>query len=116
MQCMKCGREIPAGDVFCQECLEDMRKYPIKPGTVVQIPKQPARKTLDRRSIMTPEKKVEQLSRRVRILSWLLVLMTALAICLGALTLSMIREDNPGFAIGQNYSSGLPTEPSDTTE
>ena len=38
---MKCGREIPVGQVFCDECLEDMEKYPVKPGTAVQLPARP---------------------------------------------------------------------------
>ena len=116
MQCMKCGREIPVGDVFCQECLDDMKRYPVKPGTAVHIPKQQPKKPQERRPVMTPERKVEVLSRRVRVLSWLLTLAVALAICLGALTLSMIREGDTGFAIGQNYSAGLQTESTDATE
>ena len=38
MNCLKCGREIDAKDVFCPMCLEDMEKYPVKPGTAVHIP------------------------------------------------------------------------------
>ena len=115
MQCMKCGREIPAGDVFCQECLADMQRYPVKPGTAVQIPKQPPRKAFDRRPAVTAEKKVEILTRRVRLLSWFLTLALTLVICLGALTLSLLRESDGGFAIGQNYSSGLQTESTEPT-
>ena len=48
MNCMKCGREIALGQVFCKDCLADMAQYPIKPGTPVQLPTQPA-VTLPRR-------------------------------------------------------------------
>lgn len=105
MQCMKCGREIPAGDVFCQECLTDMEKYPVKPGTAVHIPKQPAKRQPDRRPAMTPERKNEILTRQVRVLSWLLTLSVALLIAACALVFSLMQESDDGFAIGQNYSS-----------
>ena len=115
MQCMKCGREIPAGDVFCQECLTEMEKYPVKPGTAVHIPKQPQHKrVLDRRPVVTPERKVEILTRRIRILGWLLTLAVALVICLGALTLTLLQEEDDGPAIGQNYSSATQTESIET--
>ena len=42
MQCMKCGMEVPEGQVFCNGCLEVMDKYPVKPGTPVHIrPRKP---------------------------------------------------------------------------
>ena len=117
MQCMKCGREIPAGDVFCQECLTDMEKYPVKPGTVVRIPRQPhQKKHQERRPVITPERKVEILTRRVRALSWLLTLAVALSICLGTLVLSMLGDGDNGPIIGQNDSVGLTTETTEGTE
>lgn len=116
MQCMKCGREIPAGDVFCQECLSDMEKYPVKPGTVVHIPKQQPKRVQERRPVVAPERRVEILTRRVRILGWLLTLAAALVICLSALVVSLLQEEENGPAIGQNYSSVTHTESTGATE
>lgn len=105
MQCMKCGREIHAGDVFCQECLTDMEKYPVKPGTVVTIPRQPVyKKQADRRNVATPEQKVKVLTKRVRILSFLLILCIALLIAVGGLLISMVLESEDEPTIGQNYT------------
>ena len=43
MNCMKCGREAPDGQVFCGDCLERMQAHPVKPGTPVLLPnKKPA--------------------------------------------------------------------------
>ena len=116
MQCLKCGREIGAEDVFCRKCLVDMANYPIKPGTVVQIPKQPVKKAPERRQQITPERKAEILTRRVRLLSWLLVLAVAVSVCLGALLLSELNADEDVPAIGQNYIPADQTETGGSTE
>lgn len=118
MQCMKCGREIPAGDVFCQECLADMEKYPVKPGTVVHIPNQArsARRQQERRSAMTPERKVEILTRRIRALSWFLTLAVATIIAAGALIFCLLQEAESRPAIGQNYSSTIPSGETEETK
>ena len=110
VQCMKCGREIYAGCVFCQECLTEMDKYPIKPGTVVTIPKQPEKKPVDRRPAVTPEQKIRTLTRRIRILSWVLTLLIALLIAMGALAFTMLEEPEEVPDIGQNYSYEAQTE------
>lgn len=41
MGCMKCGKDVTARQVFCQECLQTMQQYPVKRDAVVQIPKRP---------------------------------------------------------------------------
>ena len=37
--CMKCGRERPKDQVFCEKCLADMKEHPVKPGVVVLLPR-----------------------------------------------------------------------------
>ena len=39
MNCMKCGRETDDNNVFCQNCLLEMEKYPVQPGSVVLLPR-----------------------------------------------------------------------------
>ena len=55
MNCLKCGRETSSEQCFCQDCLLDMEKYPVKPGTVIQLPKRregsASRKNTKRRSV-----------------------------------------------------------------
>ena len=118
MQCMKCGREIPVGDVFCQECLADMAKYPVKPGTVVRIPDQNRymRRQQERRPGITPERKIEILKRRIWIMSWFLTLAVATIIAASALIYSLLQEAENSPAIGQNYSSTAPSEETEETE
>ena len=77
--CLKCGRETISEQVFCVNCLADMSKYPVLPGTVVQLPlrkdpvpvkKQPAKK----RSV-SPEEQIRNLKHRCRVLTLLVVLL-----------------------------------------
>ena len=87
MQCMKCGLEIPDTQVFCDGCLEMMDKYPVKPGTPVNIlPRKPAEKTqrkivLSSRELYLRERKA---NRRLRIV------VLALALTLTAVVAFML--------------------------
>ena len=59
MQCMKCGREIDGEQVFCDNCLSIMEKYPIKPSTHIHLPKRelPTVK-VSRKKVLSPEEQV----------------------------------------------------------
>ena len=71
MNCMKCGREIAEGHVFCSGCLEVAEKYPVKPGIAIQLP---GRKTAPsakksytkRRQPPTAEEQLLKLKKRMR--------------------------------------------------
>lgn len=109
MQCMKCGREIPVGQVFCEECLAEMAAYPVKPGTVVTLPNRPkqaaSKKTLTHRPTVTLEDQIKKQSKTIRALSWLLTLSTAMLIGVSALTVSLLQEEPEEELPGQNYSA-----------
>lgn len=109
MQCMKCGREIPAGEVFCEECLAEMAEYPVKPGAVVTLPNRPkqttSRKSGGHRSAATLEQQVKKQRKTIRLLCWLLTVTTALLIGVGALTVSLLTDDTDQVQPGQNYSA-----------
>lgn len=38
MHCIKCGQKTEDSRTFCNDCMEIMKKYPVKPGTVVRLP------------------------------------------------------------------------------
>lgn len=109
MQCMKCGREIPVGQVFCEECLAEMAAYPVKPGTVVTLPNRPkqtgGKKSQNHRPSVTLEQQVKRQGKIIRALSWLLTLSTALLIAVGALTVSLLTQERDVVLPGQNYSA-----------
>ena len=117
MNCMKCSREIDDEQVFCPECLADMEKYPVKPGTVVQLPVRPkpatVRKSSRRRALPSPEEQVRKLKKHIAVLCVLLTLtLAALIAVTGFLLWQMDREDVDVLP-GQNYSA---EETTDTSE
>jgi len=115
--CMKCGRELKPGTVFCEGCLAEMEKYPVKPGVVVLLPHRPAQnpKNPGRRKhpVVPLEEQVARLKKRLR--DTIIALVLALAALAGtgwfAVT-QYLENQEEGLLPGQNYSS----ESSDQTE
>lgn len=120
MQCLKCGREIPVGDVFCQECLVVMEKYPVKPGTPIRLPERQEsasqKKQAPRRPAMPPEEQAKRLRRRLRLVSALLAVVMALGCAAAWLGYRYIKENRGKYLPGQNYSSVTTTAPTGITE
>lgn len=107
-ECMRCGRELSSGQVFCQECQEEMEKYPVKPGVVVQLPRrqtyQP--KPAPRRRGLTPEEQVKKLKRQVKQLWISLAAALVAAAALGwVLVGDILEKDEVKWLPGQNYSA-----------
>lgn len=109
MQCLKCGKETADERTFCQSCMEEMEKYPVKPGTPVQLPirsnaelsRKPSAK---KRSNVSEKEQIAKLTRRNRLLSVLLLLMmTALMFVTVVLVRSYYKA--PTRPTGQNYST-----------
>ena len=109
MNCMKCGREIAEAAVFCETCLEDMRKYPVKPGIAVQLPSRkdaPAPRKVHprRRQPPTPEEQIQKLKKRLRRMT-ILWLITALLLAAAIYpTVEYLTGRNIQLP-GQNYST-----------
>lgn len=117
MNCMKCGREIPSGQVFCEDCLLDMAKYPVDPDVQVAIPQRTPTTSLrkaPKRRTLSPDEQIASLKKMVRILAVLLVLAVGIAVGLAFPAYEYLREDR--FAVGQNYSSIVVTEAQEVTE
>lgn len=110
MNCAKCGREIEKDQVFCPVCLEEMERHPVKPGTVVYIPKhfdeEVEKKPYVRRKLPpTPEQQIKKLKRKV---TWLRILLILSLLVSGALSLiagQMVTELDFYRFLGQNYST-----------
>lgn len=117
MNCMKCGRKIDAEQVFCSDCLADMEKYPIKPGTTVLLPKQDVpsvpRKTHPYfRPSLTPEEQIRLLKKRLRSLSVVLALVLLLFAGMAFFMAEHLRTHSQPLP-GQNYSAVSSEESTD---
>lgn len=105
---MKCGAEMDLECSFCQKCLEEMKKYPIKPGTPVQLPTRSgtaARKnTSVKRPALKEKEQIARLTHRNKTLAALLIL-TIMA--LSAVSYFLVRELTkvPEKPAGQNYTT-----------
>ena len=106
MNCLKCGRETAGERVFCEDCLADMRRHPVKPGTVVLLPSRrethPLKKVSKRRTL-TPEEQVRILKTRVKVFAIALLACIAMILLLAYPALEHLREDN--YKPGQNYTA-----------
>ena len=108
MYCLKCGKETREEAVFCDACLAVMDRFPVKPGTPVQLPIRPAapvKKAAPRKRAPTPEERLLRLRRLVKWLALALVstlLALALTVSLLVHTVSQAREEDE---IGKNYNT-----------
>ena len=92
MGCMKCGKKLGKSQVFCDECLIDMEQNPVKPGSVVKLPKRPAptpvKKRLSQRYYFwNAEDKIDSLKLRLR---WVLAAFIVTFLCLVAAIIALI--------------------------
>ena len=115
MGCMKCGRDIIEGQTFCDSCLAQMERYPVKPNTPVIIPhrRPEAVKKAPARRKLSPEEQIRRLRRLNRTLSFLLALSLMLSIFFGYIAVLHFLEEEKQLP-GQNYTS-FETAPTDVS-
>ncbi len=113
MNCMKCGREISNDQVFCEECLLDMKNYPVKPDTPVLLPPRALDPNMKRptahhhhRKLRKPEDTISRLRSWVILLGVLTVaLALAFAMSVTLVLRLMDQPPPPNEFAGQNYST-----------
>ena len=114
MNCVKCGRETLDENVFCQECLSVMAKYPVRPGTVVFLPRRKetaAVKKTAKRHVPTMEEQNKVLRKWVGSLLIVVAVCVLLIVLMFRPTMHYVLDEH--VPIGQNYSSVTPnTSPS----
>lgn len=95
MSCMRCGKESAEDHVFCTECLEDMKRHPVKPGTPIQLPVRANNGPVKRASFRVAESKWhDKIFRLKYTMFWLVVVIILLAGLL-ALALCMLLQITP---------------------
>ena len=108
MLCMRCAKVTQESAVFCETCLRNMARRPVKPGVAIQLPVRtatPTKKAAPRRKQISAE---EQLQRLRRCLRWVGAALTCAVIAL-AITVSFLvhttqqQPEEPD--IGKNYNT-----------
>lgn len=107
MYCLRCGKDTSGNQVFCDSCLESMEKYPIKPGTAVQLPKRkapiPVKKSFRRVRATTAEELVVHMRKAIRVLAVMLAICLLLLSVAGGLLIHY-WQTAPEAPKGQNYT------------
>lgn len=107
MQCLKCGKDISSNPTFCDTCLAEMERYPVKPGTAIHIPK---RELPVRLTPLREASTAEQLTRARKVIRWLYLTVALLALLLSITGIMLIRTLDRAAqpkvpAKGQNYTT-----------
>lgn len=112
MKCMRCARETAPQQVFCNACLEDMARYPVRSDTPIYLPvrkpkEAPRKKSRRFRRERTAEEMVMILRKRVKVLTAITVI---LVMMLSAATAGVWLAKKQGADlsipnIGQNFKT-----------
>ena len=105
MHCMKCGKEIGDGRVFCDDCLEIMSQHPVRQGTPVILPNATAsaeKKPAPKKRQLTTEDRLARFQVATRWLS--IALISTLLILSITVSLLVSTANTPATSdIGKNY-------------
>ncbi len=105
MNCMKCGAVISDNQVFCDKCIQEMKKYPVKPGTPIQLPHRdihpPAKpKRTRRKHKLPPEEQLRKLRSNVFWLSLALIFVTLAFAAAAFLAIHLLNQRDAATALG----------------
>lgn len=109
MFCLKCGKEISEKQVFCEECLAEMEKHPVKPDTKIFLPRtttpSAVKKNTSRRKNLSPEERILRMKKAIQLLC-LILTVTLLSLVLAIfLLVESLSAETPQETIGQNYGT-----------
>ena len=111
MRCMKCGRETQE-QTFCQSCLEDMARSPVKPGTPVVIFERSNRRRRAAPKKDEHEEQIRKLNRTILHLKIWVVVMGVLFIFSAVAAGFLYFTSDDKHPIGQNYNTVVDSPPS----
>lgn len=107
MSCLRCGAKVEEGRSFCSKCMGEMEKYPVKPGTPVQLPTRKnyntSRRSTQKKRVMPKDKElITRLYRRNQLLT-LLLLLTMLLLSFVTISYAKKVYTTPVKQPGQNW-------------
>ena len=106
--CLKCGNAITEKAAFCDQCVQVMEQYPVKPGSIAHLlprPQRPERKTPDTYRESIEKTKLKGMRRTIRWLVALTLILSALLLLTAGMLLHSIDEPPEAPAIGRNYTT-----------
>lgn len=110
MNCLRCGVEVEAPNVFCPKCQEEMAKHPVPRDAAVILPTREPRTPRRAYTPVDPQDQINQLkkkNRSQRRALWIFVPLCVLLLGLLLYVCQGIWKKYP--AIGQNYQSNTST-------
>ena len=104
MKCLKCGRETD--QTFCEACRAEMEKYPVKPGTIILLPKErtPIRKPSPRYARTSLETVVKAQKKTIRRMGRAIIILLVLMAVMNAFLIRLLNNDQQ-IPLGKNYST-----------
>lgn len=112
-QCLKCGNKTEGRSVFCGTCLEVMEQYPVKPGTVVHLPRRQSRPEEIASTDFEVSHHAEQLAHQRSLIRWLTAVVALLSVLLvftAVLLIHTLEKDQQLPVIGRNYTTSTSAE------
>lgn len=108
MLCMKCGREISDEQCFCEICLAEMDRYPVKLDTAVYLPHRAkidsSKKSQSKRKAPSEQEQIRRLKQRIRRLWSVIGLLMVSLVIVGCVIANLIvHAGRP--KTGQNYTT-----------
>ena len=94
MNCIKCGVKIPEEQTFCDACLADMEKYPVKPDVTVVLPHRddnPSRKKMRRQRAPSTEEQLKRVKSRLKMAHLTLAVVFVCFLLVAALLLQYLH-------------------------
>lgn len=107
-QCLKCGKKAEEQAVFCSECLAVMAQYPVKPGTVVHLPRRQPRQDTQANSDFDEQAHAAQFARHRGLIRGLTAVIAGLSVLLvitAVLLIHTLDQQRSVSVIGRNYTT-----------
>lgn len=109
MACLRCGKKAEEKQAFCDVCLEDMQKHPVKPGTAIHLPQRDVvrqeKKTPARHREPEAAEQIAQLRKMIRWLIGMLAVLAILLLLVSGMLLHVLEKETPTGIIGRNYTT-----------
>lgn len=106
MNCLRCGAQVEAPNVFCAQCQAEMARHPVPRDAAVILPTREPRTPRKVYTPVDPQEQLGHLKRKNRRLGRALaVFVTLCVLLLGLLAFAGVELWKTYPAIGQNYKS-----------